>query len=162
MPLDPETASPVVIDETRIFHPLFKSDDPAGLTDYLADIDRDSLEIVRGAMVEPAFYAFAKRSMADARKEGEERTAKALAGAKKADHSGREGPDDTPVPTVDQLLGPECVRFQGLRVAYFALDKDAQIGCLAEGADVAPGPRDGDRIVLNRIVSLKEDLGKKA
>lgn len=125
-------------------------------------------------MVEPAFFAFAKRSMADARAESEDRTAKALAGAKKDDGAAsaaaaaaggagaKAAHDDTPKATVDQLVGPECVRFQGLRVAYFALDKDASLGCLAEGADVPAGRREGDRIVLNRIVSLKEDLGKKA
>jgi glutaminyl-tRNA synthetase len=41
--------------------------------------------------------------------------------------------------------GPETVRFQGLRVAYFFLDRDTT----------------DDNIVINRIVSLKED-GKKA
>jgi hypothetical protein len=38
------------------------------------------------------------------------------------------------------------VRFQGLRVAYFCLDKDTTT----------------DRVILNRIVSLKEDAGKAA
>ena len=37
------------------------------------------------------------------------------------------------------------VRFQGLRTAFFALDSDST----------------EDRVVLNRIVSLKEDTGKK-
>lgn len=41
--------------------------------------------------------------------------------------------------------GPETVRFQGLRVGYFCVDSDPD----AEG-----------RVVLNRIVSLKEDAGK--
>ena len=40
--------------------------------------------------------------------------------------------------------GPETVRFQGMRVAYFAMDKDSEDG----------------KIVLNRIVGLKEDAGK--
>ena len=40
---------------------------------------------------------------------------------------------------------PETVRFQGMRVAYFCLDRDTT----------------DDNIVLNRIVSLKED-GQKA
>ncbi|CAJ2506222.1 Uu.00g003520.m01.CDS01 [Anthostomella pinea] len=40
--------------------------------------------------------------------------------------------------------GPENVRFQAMRVAYFALDSDST----------------DDSIVLNRIVSLKEDSGK--
>ena len=42
--------------------------------------------------------------------------------------------------------GPETVRFQALRVAYFAMDKDST----------------DEKIVLNRIVSLKEDVGKAA
>ena len=40
--------------------------------------------------------------------------------------------------------GPETVRFQGMRQAYFCLDKDSE----------------GDKVILNRIVSLKEDAGK--
>ena len=39
---------------------------------------------------------------------------------------------------------PETVRFQGMRVAYFALDKDYN----------------GEKVILNRIVSLKEDAAK--
>jgi len=74
------------------------------------------------------------------------------------DHTG----DDTPRPTADQLVGNECVRFQALRVGFFTLDIDATLACLDEGADTAPGSRPGDRIVFNRIVSLKEDAGKKA
>lgn len=39
---------------------------------------------------------------------------------------------------------PETVRFQGLRTAYYCVDKDST----------------PDHVVLNRIVSLKEDVGK--
>jgi glutaminyl-tRNA synthetase len=42
---------------------------------------------------------------------------------------------------------PSSVRFQGLRTAFFALDTDSNV---EEG-----------KIVVNRIVSLKEDTGKK-
>jgi len=52
------------------------------------------------------------------------------------------------------------VRFQGLRVAYFALDKDARVACLDEAENVTPARKQGDYIILNRIVSLKEDAGK--
>lgn len=41
-------------------------------------------------------------------------------------------------------LLPESVRFQGVRVGYFCLDKESR----------------GDSVVLNRIVSLKEDPNK--
>ncbi|KAI9641707.1 Glutaminyl-tRNA synthetase [Ciborinia camelliae] len=40
--------------------------------------------------------------------------------------------------------GPESVRFQAMRVAYMAMDSDST----------------DDKIILNRIVSLKEDSGK--
>ena len=39
---------------------------------------------------------------------------------------------------------PETIRFQGMRMGYFCVDRDSN----------------GDGIVLNRIVSLKEDAGK--
>ena len=40
--------------------------------------------------------------------------------------------------------GPESVRFQGMRVAYFCVDREST----------------KDDLILNRIVSLKEDVGK--
>ena len=42
------------------------------------------------------------------------------------------------------IVNPETVRFQGMRVAYFAMDSDST----------------EDNIVLNRIVPLKDDAGK--
>ena len=42
---------------------------------------------------------------------------------------------------------PSSVRFQGLRTAFFAVDTDSDV--------------EGGKVVLNRIVSLKEDSGKK-
>ena len=65
-------------------------------------------------------------------------------------------------PVCAQLVGRECVRFQGLRVAYFAVDKEARLACLDEAEGVDAGKREGDFVVLNRIVSLKEDSGKAA
>lgn len=46
---------------------------------------------------------------------------------------------------VKQEARPEAVRFQGQRTAYFCEDKDST----------------SDSIILNRIVTLKEDTGKK-
>lgn len=160
------SGSPVRIDETRIFHRLFKSDNPAGLDDYLKDINPDSLEVVKGALVEVGFWALAKKSFDDARRESKLRTEKALkaegtapsAASDVVDHTH----DDTPRPTADQLVGNECVRFQALRVGFFALDKEATISFLAAGADAPATAGPNDRIILNRIVSLKEDAGKKA
>ncbi|CAE6470580.1 unnamed protein product [Rhizoctonia solani] len=158
------SGSPVVIDETRIFHSLFKSDNPAATDDFLADINPNSLDVIKGAMVEVGFWPLAKRCMSDALKESRERTEKALKEESVGEGvgSGAAGHNDTPMPTAEQLVGNEVVRFQGLRVAYFALDKEARVGCFAEPNDATPGRREGDKLVLNRIVSLKEDAGKKA
>ena len=117
-------------------------------------------------MIEPAFWSLAKKSIKDARVSSEERTAKALANAKSSEGEGGAGKkvagDDTPVATVDQLVGMECVRFQGLRVAYFAVDKESELACLKEAEGVEAGRREGDKLILNRIVSLKGMATKKA
>jgi glutaminyl-tRNA synthetase len=149
------SGSPVRVDETRIFHQLFKSDNPLSATpDFKADINPNSLEVIRGAMVEIGFWALAKRSLAEARWESQTRTEEALKNNPGNPH------DDTPRATTEQLVGKECMRFQGLRVAYFALDTDTRVACLNEAVDIAPVRSQGDFLVLNRIVSLKEDSGK--
>lgn len=150
------SGSPVRIDETRIFHPLFKSDNPlAAVPDFKADINSNSMEVIKGAMVEVSFWPLAKRSIADALEEARARSAK----AKVIPGAGSHGAD-TPEITPEQLVGKECVRFQGLRVAYLAVDSDSRLGALEEPSDVTPGIRQGDYLVLNRIASLKEDVGK--
>ena len=50
------------------------------------------------------------------------------------------------------MVGKSSVRFQGIRSAFFALDADSD--------DLLSGGEAG-RVVLNRIVSLKEDSGKR-
>jgi len=140
------SGSPVRVDETRIFHRLFKTDHPSG--DFKADIVPDSLEIVNGVMLEVGFWPLAKRAIAEARRESEARTVKAAS------------PTDAIPHTSEQLAAKECVRFQGLRVAYFTLDKDARMACLDDMDNVEAGRKQGDFLVLNRIVSLKEDSGK--
>ncbi|KZT29333.1 glutaminyl-tRNA synthetase [Neolentinus lepideus HHB14362 ss-1] len=155
----PEVGSPVRIDETRVFHRLFKSDNPAAAEpDFRADINPNSLEVVKGAMVEVGFWDLAKKAYEDAKKESRERTEVVRKTNSGSDHT----LDGTPVATSEQLVGNECVRFQGLRVAYFALDKDAKVASLDEAWDAKPGRQASDYIVLNRIVSLKEDSGKSA
>ncbi|THH11712.1 hypothetical protein EW145_g470 [Phellinidium pouzarii] len=151
------SGSPVRIDETRIFHQLFKSENPlATKPDFKADINPDSLEVIAGALLEVGFWSLAKRALLETKEVNRARTEKALVNKDIA------SPTNTPspMPTSEQLIGNECVRFQGLRVAYFALDSDAKVGSLDEGSDVKPGRRDGDMIIINRIVSLKEDAGK--
>ncbi|EIN10891.1 glutamine-tRNA ligase [Punctularia strigosozonata HHB-11173 SS5] len=152
------SGSPVIVDETRIFHPLFKSDNPAAAPDFRADINPSSLEVISGAMIEVGFWSLAKRSYVQARIESKARTAKAK--QENPEAAAASEASDTPEVSSEQLIGKECVRFQGLRVAYFALDKTAKVGCLDMPDDSPAGPADNDRIVLNRIVSLKEDSGK--
>lgn len=157
------SGSPVRVEETRIFYQLFQSENPAtAVPNFLADINPHSLEIVKGAMVEVGFWSLAKRAYVEAKKESKARTEKALKESADAASGPSDPDDDTPKVTSEQLIGKEVIRFQGLRVAYFAVDKDSKLGILEEADGTEPGPRPGDTIVLNRIVSLKEDSGKAA
>ncbi|KAJ3518064.1 hypothetical protein NLJ89_g105 [Agrocybe chaxingu] len=149
------SGSPVKVDETRIFNRLFKSDRVP--SNFKSDIAPNSLEVIRTAIVEVGFWSLAKKLMTEARNVAKARTEKAAKESAPSEH--HEEGDDTPQATSDQLVGNECVRFQGLRVAYFALDKDSRIAALDEGSQ-AKGREQGDYIVLNRVVSLKEDSGK--
>ena len=151
----------VPIDEVRYFHPLFLSDPPP--VDFETDVNPHSIQVYKNAVIDPAFYQLASRAIADAKKESEERLRKAKDFTIDASHevvhgSEAEG-ENEPHATADQLVGMENIRFQGMRLAYFAVDKESRIGCLDGGA---VGRRDGDKIILNRIVSLKEDAGKSA
>ncbi len=148
------SGSPVRVDETRIFNRLFKSD--VVPKDFKADIAPHTLEVVTTAVIEIGFWPLAERAMVDARREAEVRTSQAATGNTTQDDNTE---DDTPVATTEQLVGNECVRFQGLRLAYFALDKDARIAALTESS-LSTGRKQGDYLVLNRIVSLKEDSAK--
>ncbi|KAL8969172.1 MAG: hypothetical protein Q9183_002121 [Haloplaca sp. 2 TL-2023] len=114
----PKHKSPVNV-EVRIFNPLFKSENPdSAAGGYLADINPNSEKIYPNAMLEIGIDEIKERAPWP-EKEGEKDVKKGEAGW-------------------------ESVRFQGLRVGYFCLDKDS----------------DGGKVVLNRIVSLKEDSGK--
>lgn len=114
----PEKGSPVPV-EARLFNQLFKSENPESNPDgFLADINPDSENIYTGAIIDTGFHEVRRRAPWPAR-EGEK--------------------NDGPV-------GPESVRFQALRVGYFAMDSDTA----------------GDKVVLNRIVTLKEDTGKNS
>ncbi len=170
----------IAVDEVRFFEPLFKSDDPSKVDDFEADINPDSLKVIKGALIEPAFFQVAKDLIVQAKNEADARTrvaasfseAKVDSRAAAEVEQGKaaeamattipETHDDTPVATASQLVGMECIRFQGMRQAYFAVDKEAVLGCLGEPATQPAGLRSGDRIILNKIVSLKEEKGKKA
>ncbi len=121
VPKSLDNSSPIVIPEIRIINQLFKSENPeSNPNGYLADINPNSEEIIKNAMVEKGFWEVKKNSPWVVKgKESE---------------SGSEKKGD-----------PETVRFQALRVGYFCLDKDST----------------NEKLVLNRIVSLKEDSLKK-
>ncbi|KAL7812784.1 tRNA synthetases class I, catalytic domain-containing protein [Trichoderma gracile] len=104
--------------EVRIHEALFKSDSPGSAPGgLLSDVNPNSETIWPNALIETGFHEVKRRAPWPAA-EGEK--------------TGE--------------VGPETVRFQAMRVAYFALDSDST----------------DDKIVLNRIVALKEDSGKNA
>ncbi|KAH0839954.1 glutaminyl-tRNA synthetase [Lanmaoa asiatica] len=151
------SGSPVRVDETRIFYPLFKSDNPlAAVPDFTADVNPHSVDVVRGAMIEVGFWPLARESMKNALAE-----ARARAEKSKADGAQQFSDPEIPVVTPEQLVGKECIRFQGLRVAYFSVDSDSRLSTLDNTLE-PHGMNQGDVLVLNRIVSLKEDAGKGA
>ncbi|KAK3313490.1 tRNA synthetases class I, catalytic domain-containing protein [Apodospora peruviana] len=106
--------------EVRIHTALFKSDQPgAAPGGFMNDLSQDSEITWPNAMIEPGFYEVRRRAPWP-KVEG--------------DQEESEGGQ----------VNPESVRFQAMRVAYFAMDPDST----------------DDKIVLNRIVPLKEDSGK--
>jgi glutaminyl-tRNA synthetase len=120
--------SPLKLAEVRLFNPLFKSKDPNSAEGgYLNDINEGSEEIYPHAVIEIGLEEIRQRAPWPA------------AAGEKSELEAVEGEQVDPVNP-----GPETVRFQGMRNAYFCLDSDTV----------------GDKIVLNRIVSLKEDRGK--
>ncbi|PNH31229.1 hypothetical protein BJF96_g5469 [Verticillium dahliae] len=103
--------------EARVHNSLFKSDKPEDAEGgFLNDINPDSEVIYPEAMIESGFDEVRRRAPWP-EAAGESELGKG---------------------------GPESVRFQAMRIAYFAMDSDST----------------DDKIVLNRIVSLKEDAGK--
>ncbi|KEQ95148.1 hypothetical protein AUEXF2481DRAFT_65782 [Aureobasidium subglaciale EXF-2481] len=106
--------------EARIFNSLFKNPRPNELDwktgGYYDNVNPDSEIVYKNAMIEAGFSDIQQRAPWP-KEEGEAKG----------------------------NTGPEAVRFQGLRTAYFCVDKDSS----------------ADNIILNRIVSLKEDTSKK-
>lgn len=122
----PFHGSPVPV-HVRAINQLFQSSNPQSHPEgFLADLNPNSEENYPDAMVETGYYEIRDRAPWPAE-----------AGEK------MEGPGDKhkeakPTPR------PETIRFQGMRMGYFCVDKDTK----------------GDNIILNRIVTLKEDAGK--
>jgi glutaminyl-tRNA synthetase len=121
--------SPVTLAEVRLFKPLFKSKDPNSADGgYLNDVDPGSEEIYPNAVIEIGLTEIRQRAPWPAE------------AGEKSEPNGAEGEEKA-----EPLNpGPETVRFQGMRNAYFCLDSDSV----------------GDKIIVNRIVGLKEDKGK--
>ena len=114
----PSHNSPIKV-EVRSFNSLFKSENPdAAEGGFMKDINPNSEEIYPNAMIETGFNEIRSR-------------------APWPEEEGEKG-------VTNQDAGFETVRFQGMRVAYFAMDKDST----------------EEKPVLNRIVGLKEDSGK--
>lgn len=143
----PEHRSPIKA-EVRVINPLFKSDNPAAHPEgFLKDINPDSEETFPNALVEMGFEEIRTRAPWPA--EGGEKAAadeaKMVEEHAKSDASTAPGGTETgggvPVKTAAR---PEAVRFQGMRMGYFCVDKESGV----------------EKLVLNRIVSLKEDTGK--
>ena len=134
--------------EVRIINPLFKSDNPSAHPEgFLRDINPDSEQIFPSAVIETGFEEIRKRAPWPA-----EAGEKAVAEESKMNEEHAKS-DVSMIPDVDKAgardylkkaAGPETVRFQGMRMGYFCVDKESGDG----------------RLVLNRIVSLKEDTGK--
>ncbi len=104
--------------EVRVFHQLFKSEDPSAHPDgFLADLSPESEQIFPEAMLETGFEEIRRRAPWP-----EE------AGEAKSSHQDR----------------PESIRFQGMRVGYFCVDKDS-----------SPA-----KLVLNQITGLKDSAEK--
>jgi glutaminyl-tRNA synthetase len=102
--------------EIRAFNSLFKSEDPSAHPDgFLADINPDSEEIYKDAMIETGFNEI-RRTAPWPKAAGE----------------------------TDVESNQHCVRFQGMRIAYFAVDREST----------------ADKVILNRIVTLKDTQGK--
>ncbi|CAK7229711.1 Glutaminyl-tRNA synthetase [Sporothrix bragantina] len=104
--------------EVRVYNPLFKSDNPNDAEGgFLNDINPESEVVYPNAIIESGIDEVRRRAPWP-EAAGESELGKG---------------------------GPESVRFQGIRVAYFAEDSDSI----------------DDKLVFNRIVALKEDVGKK-
>lgn len=118
VPISEKHNSPLRIKETRIYNQLFLSENPSSNPKgYLADINPESEVIYKKSVIENNFNHVIKSSpwVMNSTKEN-------------------------PFYVEEDKTSKEVCRFQGMRVGYFALDKDST----------------DENIILNRIVALKE------
>ena len=150
--------SPINV-EVRIFSSLFKSENPDSAEGgFMTDVNPNSEEVYQNAMVETGLNEVIRLAPWP-KEEGEKALSNnddkptpsksdayssTMAELEAARSDYKDIVAKQPMSAQPTTAHPEIVRFQGLRVAYFAMDKDSMDG----------------KIVLNRIVSLKEDSGK--
>ena len=150
--------SPVHVREVRLFNSLFTCENPAAHDNFVDFINPRSREILHGAMIEVGFYQVARMSLETAKREAEERVKQAVKQTEEALGKDRahEARDTNAIQSTEShTYGKECIRFQAMRVGYFAVDSDSSMALFGDREDESP-----DDLVLNRIVSLKEDVGK--
>lgn len=155
----PQHHSPIQA-EVRIINPLFRSANPAAHPEgFLKDVNPDSEHIFPNAMMETGFEEIRERAPWPA-EAGEKKAAAVVVADEARMNDERAKSDAGTVPDGDEAsgggggggadrvqkaaAGPETVRFQGMRMGYFCVDRESS----------------AERVVLNRIVSLKEDTGK--
>lgn len=175
--------SPVEIDETRIYKTLFNSPNPASLDDFLKDVNPNSLEIIKGSLIEVGFWAICEQAMKDSMKNHNQLEFPHPADTKTLTNpAGPSYPNESDGSQPGRLsVGYENVRFQGMRTAYFTLDKTSSLVLSTDHSSPTPtrnasatdqsqasGHRPlfnheaHNRLIFNWIVSLKEDSGKKS
>ncbi|KAJ2121031.1 Glutaminyl-tRNA synthetase [Coemansia sp. RSA 720] len=128
----PQHGSPVRIDELRVYNPLFKHanpDEKSVTGGFMNDVSETSLEVIHGAVADIGLWDSIKRYASTA------------AGKKELNEK-----------------NVETLRFQFMRIGYFALDKDSAMPLAAIESDQIASTK----LVMNRIVTLKEDSKKDA
>lgn len=140
--------------KVRIINPLFKSENPASLDNFLSDVNPGSQTYFPNAMIEVGFEEIRRRAPWPA-EAGEKALVEPTPKDVISESAASTGLDrKITQPSAEKVANgdrtqphmskPEAVRFQGMRMGYFCIDKNSS----------------EDQLVLNRIVSLKEDSGK--
>jgi len=117
-----------------IINHLLNSAHPAAQPNgFLSDINPNPEEVLLNAMIRTGFKEVRRRAPWPAKVREKNATASP------------QDQDAVPAPSGSRLVAPpETVRFQGMRMGYFCIDKNNK----------------GDQTVLSQIVTLKGDLGK--
>lgn len=148
--------SPVRVREVREFFPLFTCENPAGQDNFLDHINPHSKQVRQGALIEPGFRTVAQRALEQAQRDARSLKERAHALTEEAlgKERARQAEQETSAlqATESLTIGKECVRFQAMRVGYFAVDSDSRMALFGDSG--------AEDLVFNRIVSLKEDTGK--